>query len=114
MASIGLGDIESITVAIAVIDPDARALIDAADARSLNDLAFDLADFRTSRGRGVGGQHNIGDLEASWYTTLIGDPTQNIQGVIPSGHTSGGYPVPREAAKAIRIYSKTFDLRNFP
>ena len=103
---IGLIDIESITVAIAVIDSAGRALIDAANSGSLDDLASDLADFRTSPGRGVGGQHNIGDLEASWQTSLLND--------IAVGHTSNNFPLPPEAAKAIRIYSKTFDLRTFP
>jgi type II secretory pathway component PulJ len=100
---IGLTDVESITVGIAVIDSAGRALIDAANPGSLDDLASDLADFRTSPGRGVGGQHNLGDLEASWQTSLLND--------ISAGHTSNGYPLQPEAAKAIRIYSKTFDLR---
>ncbi len=100
---IGITDVESITVGIAVIDSAGRALIDAANLGSLDDLASDLADFRTSPGRGVGGQHNIGDLEASWQASLLND--------ISAGHTSNGYPLPPEAAKAIRVYSKTFDLR---
>jgi hypothetical protein len=70
-----------------------------------------MADFTTSHGRGVGNQKNIGDIEYSWYTTLVGDATQGIPGVINTGYTSAGSPVPPEAAKAIRIYSKTFDLR---
>lgn len=123
MAGIGLGDVESITVAIAVIDDAGRALLDAADVANarapgttLNDLAFDMPDFATSRGRGFGAQKNIGDLEYRWTGILVGDPTAvpPVPGVIVTGQTSGGYPVPREAAKAIRIYSKTFDLRNFP
>jgi prepilin-type N-terminal cleavage/methylation domain-containing protein len=108
---IGLTDVESISVAIAVIDSTGRALIDAANSNSLNDLALDMADFTTAHGRGVGNQKNIGDLEYSWYTTLVGDATQGIPGVINTGYTSAGSPVPPEAAKAIRIYSKTFDLR---
>jgi hypothetical protein len=106
MTGIGLGDVESVTVAIAVIDSVSRAIIDAANANSLADLASDLADFRTSPGRGVGGQHNIGDLEASWQTSLLTD--------IAAGQTSNNTPLPPEAAKGIRIYSKTFDLRTFP
>ena len=106
MSGIGLGDVESVTVAIAVIDSASRALIDAANSGSLNDLASDLADFRTSPGRGVGGQHNIGDLEASWQTSLLTD--------IAAGQTSNNTPLPPEAAKGIRIYSKTFDLRTSP
>jgi hypothetical protein len=106
MTGIGLGDVESVTVAIAVIDSASRALIDAANSGSLNDLASDMADFRTSPGRGNGGQHNIGDLEASWQTSLLTD--------ISNGRTSNNTPLPPEAAKGIRIYSKTFDLRTFP
>src|SRR5206468_6989503 len=41
--SIGLVDVEAIGVAIAVIDPAGRALIDAASSSSLYDLASDLA-----------------------------------------------------------------------
>jgi hypothetical protein len=104
--NIGLTDVESITVGVAVIDSASRAVINAADPNALDDLASDMADFRTSPGRGVGGQKNIGDLEASWQTSLLTD--------IAAGHTSNGFPLPPEAAKAIRIYSKTFDLRTFP
>ncbi|PYK28660.1 MAG: hypothetical protein DME59_02195 [Verrucomicrobia bacterium] len=106
---IGLADIEAIVVAIAVIDSAARALI---DPNSLTDLASDMADFRSAHGRGNGGTRNIGDLEYSWTATLVGDPTQGLPGVINTGLTSNGTPVPPEAAKAIRIYSKTFDLRS--
>jgi Prokaryotic N-terminal methylation motif len=110
---IGLIDVESISVAIAVIDPASRALIDAASSTGLDDIASDMADFRTAPGRGVGGTKNIGDLEYSWYTALVGDAIRGIPGIINAGQTSAGSPVPPEAAKAIRIYSKTFDLRTF-
>ncbi len=111
--NIGLGEIEAIVVAIAVIDSASRALIDAASPNSLNDLTSDLADFASARGRGFGGTKNIGDLEYSWYATLVGDAAQGLPGIINTGQTSAGSPVPPEAAKAIRIYSKTFDLRTF-
>jgi hypothetical protein len=101
-ASIGLVDVEAIAVAIAVIDSAGRALIPTA---SLFDLASDMADFKTAPGRGVGGKKNIGDLEYSWNTSLLND--------ISAGQTSTGSPLPPEAAKAIRIYSRTFDLRTF-
>src|SRR5205085_8554232 len=68
--SIGLVDVEAIGVAIAVIDPAGRALINAASNWSLDDLASDLADFKSANGRGVGGQKKAGDLEASWETAL--------------------------------------------
>ncbi len=100
---IGLADIESITVAIATIDTASRALITAASSTSLDDIASDMADFRSAPGRGFGGTKNIGDLEYSWQTSLLR--------IISGGQTSAGSPVPPEAAKAIRIYSKTFDLK---
>jgi type II secretory pathway component PulJ len=106
MSGVGFGDVESVTVAIAVIDSVSRAIIDAADATGLDNIASDMADFRTSPGRGVGGQHNIGDLEADWQTSLLD--------IISAGQTSNNTRVPPEAAKGIRIYSKTFDLRTFP
>jgi hypothetical protein len=106
--SIGLTDIEAIVVAIAVIDPAGRALI-APD--SLDDLASDMPDFKGARGRGVGGTKNIGDVEADWQASLL-CVIQGCDGNLP-GYTSNGSPVPIEAAKAIRIYSKTFDLRTF-
>jgi hypothetical protein len=104
LAGIGLGDVEAIAVAIAVIDPAGRALIDAASPTSLLDLASDMADFRTSPGRGVGGAHRIGDMEDSWKTV--------IQTVISMGQTSSGTPIPPEAAKTIRIYNRYFDLKS--
>jgi Prokaryotic N-terminal methylation motif len=108
---IGLTDIEAIVVAIAVIDSASRALIDAASPTGLDEIGSDMADFRSARGRGFGGTKNIGDLEYSWYATLVGDANQGLPGIINTGQTSAGSPVPPEAAKAIRIYSKTFDLR---
>ncbi|SRR6266481_2732887 len=101
--SIGLADVESITVALAVVDSAGRNLITAASSTSLDDIASDMADFKTAPGRGFGGTKNIGDLEYSWQTSLLN--------IISSGQTSSNTPVPPEAAKAIRIYSKTFDLK---
>jgi hypothetical protein len=108
--NIGLNDIEAIVVALAVIDSAGRALIPPS---SLLDLAADLSDFQSTHGRGVGGTKNIGDLEYDWTAVLVGDSSEvpPLPGVINTGRTSAGSPVPREAAKAIRIYSKTFDLR---
>jgi len=107
LAGIGLGDVEAIGVAIAVIDSASRALIDAASPNSLDDLASDMPDFRSARGRGVGNQTKyIGGLEADWQTSLLN--------VISAGQTSNSTPVPPEAAKAIRIYGRTFDLKTLP
>jgi len=103
--SIGLTDVEAVAVTIAVVDSAGRALIDAADPNTLDDLASDMTDFKTSPGRGVGGAKNLGDLEFSWQSSLLTD--------ISAGQTSNGFRLPPEAAKAIRIYGKTFDLRTF-
>jgi hypothetical protein len=107
---IGLSDIEAIAVAIAVIDPAGRALIDAASPGSLFALASDMADFKNARGLGNGAQ-KIGELEAQWKTV--------VETVAATGHTASdpisgtpGLPVPPEAAKAIRIYNRYFDLKS--
>jgi hypothetical protein len=112
LAGIGLTDVESIAVAIAVIDPAARALIDAASPTSLLDLAADLDDFATAPGRGVGGAHRIGDLEYRWKGILFGDATQGLPGVVNTGLTGNGTPIPPEAVKSIRIYNRYFDLKS--
>ena len=102
----GLTDVQALGVTIAVIDPAGRAIINAANPNSLDDLASDLADFKTAPGRGVGQANKyIGGLEASWQTTLLS--------IINGGITSSGTPVPLEAAKAIRFYTRYFDLRAF-
>jgi Tfp pilus assembly protein PilV len=100
--NIGLTQIEAIAVTIAVIDQAGRALITPV---SLADLAVDMADFKSARGRGVGAQ-KIGDLEAQWKSA--------IEAVISTGLTNtSGFPVPAEAAKGIRIYNRYFDLKTF-
>jgi prepilin-type N-terminal cleavage/methylation domain-containing protein len=103
---IGLTQVEAIAVAIAVIDPAGRALIDAGSSSpgfsSLPNLAADLADFKNANGRGVGGQ-KIGDLEYQWKTV--------VESVASTGLTPSGLRVPPEAAKAIRIYNRYFNLK---
>jgi Prokaryotic N-terminal methylation motif len=105
---IGLTDVESIAVVIAVMDPDGRALMDANASNPNNatllDLASDLADFKSSPGRGVGNQTQyIGQLESSWETT--------IETWASTGLTSVPNSVPKAVASAIRIYSRSFDLK---
>jgi len=104
---IGLSQVESIAVSIAVIDPAARALIQAAAANAaygdILDVAADLPDFRSARGRGVGGQR-IGDLEAAWKGV--------VESIAQTGQTPSGRLIPREAAKGIRIYNRYFDLKS--
>jgi hypothetical protein len=112
MAGIGLGDVEAIGVVIAVIDPAGRALIDAITASTptispLLDLASDMPDFASARGRGVGNQTRyVGALEADWETT--------VETVASTGQTSSGTYFPPAAASAIRIYGHTFDLKTLP
>jgi competence protein ComGC len=99
---IGLSEVESIAVTIAVIDPAGRALIDAVAPDRILDIAADMADFKNARGRGVGGQ-KIGDLEAQWNGV--------VQSISQTGRTPSGQAVPPEAAKMIRIYNRYFDLK---
>jgi hypothetical protein len=101
--SIGLTQVESIAVAIAVIDPAARALVNAVSPDRLLDLASDMADFKNANGRGVGAQ-KIGDLEYQWKGV--------VESVAASGQTPSGLPFPQEAAKSIRIYNRYFDLKS--
>jgi len=98
-------------VAIAVIDPAARALIDAASPTSLLDLAADLDDFATAPGRGNNGAKRIGDMEDRWKGVLFGDASQGLPGVVNTGVTGNGTPIPPEAAKGIRVYNRYFDLK---
>jgi hypothetical protein len=113
LGNIGLNDVEAIGVTIAVIDPSGRKLIDAANPNSLLDLASDLDDFVSARGRGVGNQTRyIGMMEASWKGVLFGDPANGVPGVVNTGQTSSGTPVPPEAVKAIRVYTRYFDLKS--
>jgi prepilin-type N-terminal cleavage/methylation domain-containing protein len=98
----GLADVEAIGVTIAVIDPQSRSLLVNGDPTENNILNLQtyMQDFRTARGRGVGGTKNVIDLEAQW-NEVITDPTT--------------YPLtagmPRAALSAIRIYSRSFDLK---
>ena len=97
--SIGLTDVESIAVAIAVIDPASRSLISDA---SLFDLASDMADFKNAKGNGNPAK-NIGDMEDQWNTAVLS--------AVSSGKTSNNWLVPRAAASAIRIYGRYFNLK---
>ena len=103
---IGLTLVEAIAISIAVIDPAARALIQAASSNTgygdILDVAADMADFRNARGRGVGGQR-IGDLEAQWKGV--------VESIAQTGRTPSGRLIPQEAAKGIRIYNRYFNLK---
>ncbi len=103
---IGLSQVEAIGVTIAVIDPAGRALIQAASTNAgygdILDVAADMADFKNSNGRGVGGQ-KIGDLEIQWEGV--------VESIAQNGQTPSGLLIPREAAKGIRIYNRYFDFK---
>jgi hypothetical protein len=104
---IGLSQVESMAVTIAVIDPAGRALIQTAASANpsygdIIDVASDMADFKSARGRGVGAQ-KIGDLEAQWQGVL--------ESIAQTGQTPSGLLIPREAAKTIRVYNRYFDFK---
>lgn len=107
---IGWSDVQAIGVAIAIIDPVSRSLIPSA---TLLNIASDLDDFATAKGRGVGGQKKVGDIEYRWNTVLLGDPADlvNTPGILNSGQTTAGSKVPRPVASSIRVYSRYYDLR---
>jgi hypothetical protein len=106
--NIGLSQVEAIAVSIAVIDPAGRALIQAASGGGgygdILDVAADMADFRSARGRGVGGQR-IGDLEAQWKGV--------VESIAQTGRTPSNRVIPAEAAKGIRVYNRYFDFKTF-
>jgi hypothetical protein len=105
--SIGLSQVEAIGVAIAVINPEARALIQGASSNpgygDITDLAAAFADFKNANGLGNAGK-KIGDIEDKWKGV--------VESVAQTGHPPGsGILFPREAATGIRIYTRYFDLR---
>ena len=86
-------DVEAIAVSIAVIDPASRSLLPNPN-QNLFDLASDMTDYRDQRGRGP---VRTGVIEDQWNTVV-------------RDYVSNG-SIPPEAARAIRIYSRYFDLR---
>ena len=105
--SIGLSQVEAIGVAIAVINPEARALIQqtalgGAGNGDVLDIAADLADFKNANGVGNAGK-KIGDMENKWKGV--------VESIAQTGQTPSNKLIPREAAKGIRIYSRYFDLK---
>ena len=97
-----LADVEAIGVTIAIVDPQNRVLLVQGDSTENNILALQtyMNDFRTAPGRGVGGTKNVIDLEYQW-NQVITNPTAYPQ-------TAN---MPRAALSAIRIYSRSFDLK---
>ena len=103
---LALSQVEAIGVAIAVINPEARALIQAAASNAaygdITDIAADLADFKNANGIGNAGK-KIGDMENKWKAV--------VESIAQTGQTPSNRLIPREAAKGIRIYSRYFDLK---
>src|SRR5438874_65827 len=64
-APIGLGDVQAIAVAVAVIDRANRSLVNSVSSTALSDLASDLADFADAKGLGNPAK-KIGEMEHSW------------------------------------------------
>jgi hypothetical protein len=105
--AIGLSQVEAIGVAIAVINPEARALIQTAASNAgygdITDLAAAMADFKNANGLGNAGK-KIGDMEDKWKGV--------VESIVQTGHPPGsGILFPPEAAKGIRIYTRYFDLK---
>ena len=98
---IGLSQVEAIGVAIAVIDPAGRKLLDAIDPTRIVNFAGDFPDFKSAHGLGNQAK-SIGDLENKWRDVV----NSTVDGTSPSGLV-----IPAEAAKGIRIYSRYFDLK---
>jgi prepilin-type N-terminal cleavage/methylation domain-containing protein len=98
----GLADVEAIGVTIAVIDPQSRSLLVNGDPTENNILNLQtyMQDFRTAPGRGVGGTKNVIDLEAQWNQVITNPTTYPLTANMP-----------RAALSAIRIYSRSFDLK---
>src|SRR5262249_44240915 len=106
-AILGLSQVKSIAVTIAVIDPASRALIQQAAAANtaygdILDVAASLPDFKNNCGRG-NSQKTIGDLEDEWKGI--------IELISQTGQIDQGKLIPREAAKGIRVYNRYFDLK---
>ena len=103
---LGLSQIRSIAVSIAVIDPASRALIQAASTTTgygdILDLAAELPDFKNSCGRG-NGQRTLGSVEFQWKGV--------IESFAGTGQSNGSKRIPPEAAKGIRVYTRLFDLK---
>jgi competence protein ComGC len=105
---LGLSQIEAIAVAIAVINPEARELVQAVSSNAgygdILDVAAELPDFKNSCGRG-NGQRTVGSVEAQWKGV--------VESIAQTGHTPQGKLIPGEAAKGIRIYTRYFDLKTW-
>jgi hypothetical protein len=100
-------DVQSVAVAIAVVDPGTRSLLYDANTPGdpywrLFNLVSDMADFKNANGNGIGAQ-KVGDLENNWNLA--------VQSAAKTGTTANGSAFPPAAASAIRIYNRYFDVR---
>ena len=94
--SIGLSQVEAIGVAIAVINPEARALIQAAASANaaygdITDIAADLADFKNANGIGNAGK-KIGDMENKWKAV--------VESIAQTGQTPSNRLIRRKQRRA--------------
>jgi prepilin-type N-terminal cleavage/methylation domain-containing protein len=107
----GMSDVEAIGVTIAVIDPQSRSLLVNGDSNENNILNLQtfMQDFRTSPGKGVGGTKNQIDLEAQWNCVISNGTDSNCSNYGSPNSVVSAMPQP--AIKAIRIYSRSFDLK---
>ena len=94
-------------MAIAVINPESRALIQAASSTvnygDITDIAADLADFKNANGIGNAGK-KIGDMENKWKAV--------VESIAQTGQTPSNRLIPQEAAKGIRIYQSLLRSEN--
>ena len=100
-------DVQSVAVAIAVVDPGTRSLLYDANTPGdpywrLFNMVSDMADFKNANGNGIGAQ-KVGDLENNWNLA--------VQSAAKTGTTANGLAFPPAAASAIRIYNRYFDVR---
>ena len=94
--SIGLSQVEAIGVAIAVINPEARALIQQAASSNagygdITDIAADLADFKNANGIGNAGQKDrrSGKQVESRCGIHCADRANPLESTDPAGSSEG-------------------------
>lgn len=107
----GLSDVEAISVTIAVIDPQSRKLLVQDDSveTKITNLQLLMGDFKSASGRGPNGTKSVIDTEYQWNCVLTNgnDPAcQNYRN--PNTAVSA---MPQTAISAIRVYTRTFDLK---
>jgi len=100
-------DVQSVAVAIAVVDPGTRSLLYDANTPGdpywrLFNMLSDMADFKNANGNG-NQAHIVGDVENNWNLA--------VQSAASTGKTADGSAFPPAAASAVRIYNRYIDVR---